>query len=171
MRIMRAAAEAWLGADSPVKRDCCVFVLSTLTKAYDLPMASAELMSLWMIWTDANHYVPKERVWGPVVAAEKVGIAMATMTDPGSDGWYVCQGWSKLEADGRVHAPADGSGAHGHTWLWRAVGVDDIGIVYESSRDLGVRVSGFLRWSEKIKRYPGGVATGRLRPSTTLVPS
>lgn len=158
MTILGAASSAWAAIDTAAEYDCCVYALEVLRRRYGLGDPTPELQALWMIHPlPGTRLVPLERVWGPVAAAVQVGIGVIVAA-PTRPAWHLCQGWTEVQADGTVDAHV----ARGHTWLWRVEG-PDVGLAVESSRDLGVRWHGPERWSDRVRRYPGGVAVAQLR--------
>jgi hypothetical protein len=164
MTILTAGAAALRALAEPSDRDCCVFALDVLSRAYALPQPTPDQRALWMIYPDGGR-VPASRVWGPPAAAVQAGIAtsFAVGVAPRGAGWYLCQGWTRVERDGTV-VPDPIRGVTGHTWLWWSI-TSELGVVLESSRELGVRVDGFEWWSSRASRYLGGVAIAALRPT------
>lgn len=164
MLILPAARHAFRAIARPEDRDCCLFALAVLTRAYSLPPPTPELEALWEIHRDPNGRVPLDRVWGPVDAAVQVGIGrrLAPREAPATAGWYLCQGWSRVEGDGTVDPSHPYT--HGHTWLWRYVEGDD-GFVLDSTRTRGPTMRGFDAWPERRRVYAGGVAVAALRPT------
>ncbi len=140
--------------------DCCVFAEALIEMFYGCTL-DHEVMR---IYSDlAGGGASSSRVWGPVLACDRVGIIERAHLPPkrqtarAEGRWHICQGWTVL-FDGAAYPDR---GSEGHTWLWREEG--GRGIVLDSARARGVRLLGWRTWAEQTARYKAGAAFGVLK--------
>lgn len=133
MRFLNATIKAKEAISIPSDADCCVYIQNVLTHVYGLAPATPELLALWRIFRDRNDEFVEARRWGPVLAAEQVGIGKRLVDGPIPGQWHLVQRWM---------------GARGHTFLWLA-GQDGYGWVHESDRSGGPRSNGPVTWESE----------------------
>lgn len=166
MNILRAAVAAKAALAVPSDRDCCVFARSVLEHTYSRDIIRAVPIERWHLWPDRPGVGP----WEPVLAADDAGITFGEPSLPTAaprivaGRWHLCQGWRGSVA--RWPLPP-GSKTTGHTWLWLAI-TDETGLVLDSTRSRGPKVSDLRTWADQASDFVGGVAAAALkRPRAT----
>lgn len=147
MKILAAAVLAIGEQTRASDRDCCVFARSVLRHAYGAEVVDQVAVARWHL------VVPPSGPWEPVEAAVEVGIG-DLVDEPTPGRWHLCQGWRGTPL---------GPGVTGHTFFWLAV--DAWGLVFDSTRQRGQRVTGLIPWREYTSQFDEGrgVAIARLR--------
>lgn len=133
---------------------CCVFAHRQSELAFGVDAVKRAPLSLWMLYADCGD------PWGTVTAVVLARLAVGpggVHTNPQTclleaGHWYRCQGWR-----GVPFAP----GVSGHT-ITVFAGPNDVAVVYDSAKDPRNFKATYVKWSDYVKQYVGGIAAARL---------